>query len=227
MALLEVSGLTVRFGGLTAVSRLDFSVEEGALVALIGPNGAGDNRFNVITGVYRRPRQRALAGRDRRSRPHLRARVSRTFRTSAVPGAAALENAGGAAGRAPARRARRAARRRLVARRARSRSRARALLASSRARGARADSSRRRAAPARIARAPRDEAPPADEPAAHEPRREAGVRGLIANLRRTHGDDRPDRPRRRVRDESPSAGGADHGEKIADEAPERCGATRA
>jgi len=43
----------VRFGGLTAVSRLDFEVEEGALVALIGPNGAGKTTaFNVITGVY-------------------------------------------------------------------------------------------------------------------------------------------------------------------------------
>ena len=52
-ALLEVRGLTVRFGGLTAVSRLDFSVDEGALVALIGPNGAGKTTaFNVITGVY-------------------------------------------------------------------------------------------------------------------------------------------------------------------------------
>ncbi|HTO68762.1 MAG TPA: ABC transporter ATP-binding protein [Myxococcota bacterium] len=53
MAFLEVSRLTVRFGGLTAVSQLDLSVDEGALVALIGPNGAGKTTaFNVITGVY-------------------------------------------------------------------------------------------------------------------------------------------------------------------------------
>jgi branched-chain amino acid transport system ATP-binding protein len=53
MSLLEVQGLTVRFGGLTAVSGLDFSVDCGALVALIGPNGAGKTTaFNVITGIY-------------------------------------------------------------------------------------------------------------------------------------------------------------------------------
>jgi branched-chain amino acid transport system ATP-binding protein len=51
--LLALEKLTVRFGGLTAVSSVDLEVEEGSLVALIGPNGAGKTTaFNVITGVY-------------------------------------------------------------------------------------------------------------------------------------------------------------------------------
>jgi len=52
--LLELRGCTVRFGGLKAVSALDFSIHAGELAGLIGPNGAGKTTvFNLITGVYR------------------------------------------------------------------------------------------------------------------------------------------------------------------------------
>jgi branched-chain amino acid transport system ATP-binding protein len=52
--LLELSGCTLRFGGLTAVGDLTTTVNEGSLTGLIGPNGAGKTSvFNLITGVYR------------------------------------------------------------------------------------------------------------------------------------------------------------------------------
>ncbi len=51
--LLDLAHCTIRFGGLTAVSDLDFSIGERDLVGLIGPNGAGKTTvFNMITGVY-------------------------------------------------------------------------------------------------------------------------------------------------------------------------------
>ncbi|PSP79065.1 ABC transporter ATP-binding protein [Halobacteriales archaeon QS_1_68_20] len=50
--LLRTSGLTKRFGGLTAVDGVDFGIEEGELCSLIGPNGAGKTTFfNLLTGV--------------------------------------------------------------------------------------------------------------------------------------------------------------------------------
>lgn len=52
-ALLDLNQVTVRFGGLTAVSELDFAIGEKEMVGLIGPNGAGKTTvFNLITGVY-------------------------------------------------------------------------------------------------------------------------------------------------------------------------------
>ncbi len=51
---LEARAITKQFGGLVAVSEVDFMIPEGSIVSLIGPNGAGKTTFfNVIAGIYR------------------------------------------------------------------------------------------------------------------------------------------------------------------------------
>jgi branched-chain amino acid transport system ATP-binding protein len=53
MALLELRGVTQKFGGLTAVDDLNYAIEAGTIVAMIGPNGAGKSTvINLITGIY-------------------------------------------------------------------------------------------------------------------------------------------------------------------------------
>ncbi|GAA2885269.1 ABC transporter ATP-binding protein [Pseudonocardia halophobica] len=51
---LAVDDVTLRFGGITALSEVSFAVRPGTVHALIGPNGAGKSScFNVISGLYR------------------------------------------------------------------------------------------------------------------------------------------------------------------------------
>ncbi len=97
--LLEVRGLTKRFGGLVAVDAVDLTVARGEIVGLIGPNGSGKTTlFHCLTGFYRPDagsilfqeggRRHALAGRP----PHeVRALgVARTFQTREIFGRMSL-----------------------------------------------------------------------------------------------------------------------------------------
>ncbi|WP_407553673.1 ABC transporter ATP-binding protein [Streptomyces sp. Pv4-95] len=80
---LEASGVTMRFGGLTAVRGVDLTVGAGEIVGLIGPNGAGKTTFfNCLTGLYV-PTEGTVSYRGTRlsRKPHLvtQAGVARTF----------------------------------------------------------------------------------------------------------------------------------------------------
>jgi branched-chain amino acid transport system ATP-binding protein len=101
--ILEVAGLTMRFGGLTAVDAVSFAAARGEITALIGPNGAGKTTvFNCITGFYR-PTGGAIRLHRRGHLPSelhrlpghriARAGVARTFQNIRLfPGMTALEN---------------------------------------------------------------------------------------------------------------------------------------
>jgi len=87
--LLEVSGLSRRFGGLMAVRDLSFSVEQGEILGLIGPNGAGKTTVvNLVSGMILPSAGRVgFDGEDvTRMPPHQRARrgLVRTFQSAAV-----------------------------------------------------------------------------------------------------------------------------------------------
>src|SRR5690554_527017 len=59
--ILDIQDLTMKFGGLTAVDNLSFSVKKGEIFGLIGPNGAGKTTiFNCITQFYKTPYGRTL-----------------------------------------------------------------------------------------------------------------------------------------------------------------------
>ena len=95
---LSLDGVTVRFGGVQALSDVTFAVRPGTTHALIGPNGAGKSTcLNVLTGVYSPTAGSARYG-DReltRLRPHRIARlgVSRTFQNIALsPGLTVQQN---------------------------------------------------------------------------------------------------------------------------------------
>ena len=82
--MLRTEGLTIRFGGLTALNNVNFEVQRGEIRAVIGPNGAGKSTFfNCLTGVLRPTAGRImLDGQDITGlEPHKRVQlgIARTF----------------------------------------------------------------------------------------------------------------------------------------------------
>jgi branched-chain amino acid transport system ATP-binding protein len=99
MTQLKLDNISVRFGGLKALSEVSFTVARGRVMGLIGPNGAGKTTiFNVITGVYKASKGKVLLGEKNLlgKRPHqiLSMGVARTFQNIRLfPKMTAIENA--------------------------------------------------------------------------------------------------------------------------------------
>jgi len=88
-ALLEIEGLTKRFGGVVAVDRCSFSVPAGTITALVGPNGSGKTTvFNLITGYARPDAGLVRLDGDAVRRPHpvrlARRGLTRTFQQARI-----------------------------------------------------------------------------------------------------------------------------------------------
>jgi branched-chain amino acid transport system ATP-binding protein len=89
MALLQVTGLAKRFGGLQAIDDVSFEVQPGTVHAIIGPNGAGKTTLlNLLSGLYTPDAGRiVLGGRDLTGAPphrHAAAGLARTFQNLQV-----------------------------------------------------------------------------------------------------------------------------------------------
>jgi branched-chain amino acid transport system ATP-binding protein len=87
--LLEIDGLSIRFGGIVALESVTFSVDKGRIAGLIGPNGAGKTTlFNCLSRLYRQDHgDIRLAGRslNRCAASEIAARgIGRTFQTPAL-----------------------------------------------------------------------------------------------------------------------------------------------
>ena len=98
MAVLDVEDVTVRFGGITALDGLTFSIDKGQICGLIGPNGAGKTTmFNVISRIYNPTSGRiTFDGNDvleTRADTISRLGILRTFQNLALwPGMTVLDN---------------------------------------------------------------------------------------------------------------------------------------
>jgi len=99
LALLDVREVTVRFGGIVALDRLSFDIDDGQICGLIGPNGAGKTTmFNVVSRIYQPTSGRVIYDGnvellDRHAYGIAKLGIARTFQNLALfPSMTLLEN---------------------------------------------------------------------------------------------------------------------------------------